>query len=150
MTCFQCGKGSLRERVTVVRGRVRGEEISIPFRARECRQCGFQAIAAKDMAAYGLALADAYRQKHGLLTSKELKETRSRLGLSQRAFADYLKVGVASVKRWEGGLIQDEAMDHLIRLKTSPKAARQNLRELSSRMASSASASAIRPSASRA
>jgi transcriptional regulator with XRE-family HTH domain len=50
--------------------------------------------------------------------------------LSQRAFARFLKVGVASVKRWESGLIQDEAHDQLIRLRTDLRVARRNTREL--------------------
>ncbi len=48
--------------------------------------------------------------------------------MSQSKFADYLGVGVASVKRWEMGKIQEHAMDELVRLKTEPEAARRNLK----------------------
>jgi hypothetical protein len=50
--------------------------------------------------------------------------------MSQGAFSEYLGTGVASVKRWETGKIQDRAMDELIRLKTDAKAARENFRAL--------------------
>jgi hypothetical protein len=50
--------------------------------------------------------------------------------MTQQQFSDYLGTGVASVKRWEAGQIQDKAMDELIRLKTDPGAARRNLRSL--------------------
>lgn len=50
--------------------------------------------------------------------------------MSQKDFADRLKVGIASVKRWELGAIQDESSDRLIRLSTDVDEARLNLREL--------------------
>lgn len=77
--------------------------------------------------AYTIASADAYREKHNLLTTKELKEIRRRLGMSFRAFAQYLRVSEASPKRWEAGLVQDEAMDELIRVKTDLPTARKNV-----------------------
>ena len=67
------------------------------------------------MPEYGRLLADKYRAAHGLLTSEEIRERRERMGLSQQNFADYLKRGVASVKRWEMGKIQDPANDVHIR-----------------------------------
>ena len=80
------------------------------------------------MPEYGRLLADKYRSAHGLLTSEELKERRERLSMSQAKFAEYLGVGIASVKRWEMGKVQESAMDALIRLKTEPEAARLNLK----------------------
>ena len=41
-----------------------------------------------------------------------------------------LRVGVASVKRWELGLVQDEAMDELMRVKCDPKYGRESLEAL--------------------
>jgi hypothetical protein len=54
--------------------------------------------------------------------------------MSFRTFAKYLKVGEASPKRWEAGLVQDEAMDELIRLKADLPSARNNVRQLESRL----------------
>jgi transcriptional regulator with XRE-family HTH domain len=67
---------------------------------------------------------------HGLLTTSEIKAARKRLRLTQQQFADRLKAGIASVKRWELGAIQDESSDLLIRLSTDLGAARRNVREL--------------------
>jgi transcriptional regulator with XRE-family HTH domain len=53
--------------------------------------------------------------------------------MSQRQFATYLGVGVASIKRWELGQIQDEAMNNLMVLKTDLAAAKQNLLEIATR-----------------
>jgi transcriptional regulator with XRE-family HTH domain len=64
------------------------------------------------------------------LTSTEIRANRALLTMTQQQFADHLGTGVASVKRWEAGQIQDKAMDELIRLKTDPETARRNLRNL--------------------
>jgi len=120
----------LHRHKTQVSGEVRGEPFTVETEAMVCDRCGFQVLTEEQSAAYTAAISDAYRRKHGLLTSEELREARKRLGLSQVQFAKYLKVGVASVKRWEAGLIQDEALDELIRLKTDLESARQNARSL--------------------
>jgi hypothetical protein len=72
------------------------------------------------MPEFGRLLADEYRAAHGLLTSDQLKERRLNRGLSQQGFADFLKRGVASVKRWELGKIQDPDNDRHIREMTDP------------------------------
>jgi len=132
--CFNCGRGRMTKRIATVPGDVRGEGVTIDAEASVCDRCGFQVMDDAQSAAYGIAVADAYRHKLGLLTSQDLKAIRRRLAMSQIQFAAFLKVGQASVKRWEAGLIQDEAMDELIRLKTSVEAAWENLREIESRL----------------
>ncbi len=130
MKCYKCGKGKLTPKTAEIAGEVRGEKFSVLAEAIVCGRCGFQVLSGEQSAAYTIAISDAYRKEHGLLTSKELKETRDRLGMSLRKFAKFVGVGLASVKRWEAGLIQDEAHDQLIRLRTDLDAARQNVSEL--------------------
>ena len=50
--------------------------------------------------------------------------------MSQLKFAAYLKVGVASIKRWELGAIQDEANDSYLRIKTDLVVAEANCAEI--------------------
>jgi putative zinc finger/helix-turn-helix YgiT family protein len=135
MKCFDCDKGKLASKLADVSGEVRGEKYTVHCEAMVCDRCGFRVLSEEQSDAYTAAMSDAYRERHGILTSKKLKQVRARLGLSQQAFADYLKVGVASVKRWESGLIQDEAMDELIRLRTDLSIARRNVKELKARLA---------------
>jgi len=130
MKCFQCAKGTMHAHISKVSGEVRGEPFTVETEAMVCDRCGFQVLTEEQSAGYTAAISDAYRRKHGLLTSEELREARKRLGFSQVQFAKYLKVGVASVKRWEAGLIQDEALDELIRLKTDLGSAWRNVRSL--------------------
>lgn len=134
MNCFQCEKGKMVSKLTEVKARVRGEEIPVRTEATVCEGCGFQVFTDEQSAAYTIASADVYRTKHNLLTTEELKAIRKRLGMSFRAFAKYLKVSEASPKRWEAGLVQDEAMDELIRIKADLPAARRNLEQLGARL----------------
>jgi len=71
--------------------------------------------------------ADKYREERGLLTSKWMIEFRESFGMSQRAFAKYLIVGEASIKRWETYYIQDASQDDHIRLKCDQHHAELNL-----------------------
>jgi putative zinc finger/helix-turn-helix YgiT family protein len=121
-------------RLAAMTARIRGEEVPVRTEAMVCNRCGFQVLTDEQSAVYIMASADAYREKHNLLTTKELKRIRGRLRMSLRAFAKYLKVGEASPKRWEAGLVQDEAMDELIRLKADLPAARENFKQLKSRL----------------
>jgi DNA-binding XRE family transcriptional regulator len=72
------------------------------------------------MPEYGRLLADKYRARHGLLTSDEIRKRRRRLELTQEQFATHLGVGIASIKRWEMGKIQDLRNNQLIVERTRP------------------------------
>lgn len=96
---------------------VKGETFPVPCTAMVCGRCGFHVLAPEQVDAYSMASADTYRRRHGLLTTKDILGFRAQLRMSQQEFADYLRVGVASVKRWELGQIQDAAMDELMRMK---------------------------------
>lgn len=134
MKCFQCEKGNMVNQVAEMTAHVRGEEVPIRTEAMVCNRCGFQVLTGEQSNAYTIASADAYRKKHNLLTTKDLKESRQRLGMSFRAFAKYLRVSEASPKRWEAGLVQDDAMDELIRVKTDLPTAHRNVSVLEAHM----------------
>jgi putative zinc finger/helix-turn-helix YgiT family protein len=134
MKCFKCDKGKMMPGIADVTATVRGKEIAVRTEAMVCNRCGFHVMTDAQSDGYTIARADAYRTKHGLLTTKELKQIRERLGMSFRNFAKYLKVSEASPKRWEAGLVQDEAMDELIRLKSDPATARENVTQLEARL----------------
>ena len=71
MTCFQCGKGKMTSKLAEIVADVRGEQIPVKTTAMVCSRCGFQALTEEQSDAYTIASADAYRRKHGLLTSQE-------------------------------------------------------------------------------
>lgn len=62
------------------------------------------------------AKQEAVYRSIGRLTPSEVKLIRKSAGLNQADFAKKLKVGIASIKRWElGSVIQNEAADESIR-----------------------------------
>lgn len=130
MRCFECSKGTYANQLARTEGEVRGEKFTVSVEARVCNRCGSQVLSDAQSSAYTIAISDAYRTKHGLLTSADLRSIRKRLHMSQQKFAAFLHVGIASVKRWEAGLIQDESHDELIRLKTDLQTARSNVAHL--------------------
>lgn len=120
--------------MTALRGTTHGESFELISDALVCPNCGFKTLPAEKMGEFALRVADAYRQKHGLLTSSQIKDRRLDLGMSQQQFASYVGVGSSSVKRWELGYIQDKAMNDLILLKTDAQRAEANVAEVLSRL----------------
>jgi putative zinc finger/helix-turn-helix YgiT family protein len=131
--CPECDKGTLEAKRADLTGKTHGESFTIQSEGLVCPKCGFKTIPTERMGEFALRVADAWREKHGLLTSAQIRGRRTDLGMSQRQFATYLGVGVASIKRWELGQIQDEAMNNLMVLKTDLAAAKRNLVEIAAR-----------------
>lgn len=91
--------------------RFKGVDIKFLAEYYMCQKCGAEVGTVKQTAATQRAISDAYRKTKGLLTSKEIRERRKKHGLTQQQLAKRMNVGVASVKRWEGGLIQSKSMN---------------------------------------
>jgi putative zinc finger/helix-turn-helix YgiT family protein len=94
----------------------RGMDIPCQVESYLCPECGLEAGTVHSTAAIQQELAEAFRKRTGLLTGEEIKSLRKKKGLTQQELADRLKIGVASIKRWETGLIQSKSMDHALRL----------------------------------
>lgn len=69
-----------------------------------------------------LALRDAYREKHNLMTSKDIRNLREKYNLTQSELATILDWGEVTITRYETKQIQDEAHnDILFLLDSDPK-----------------------------
>jgi len=130
MTCLECGEERLVPAEVRLTGHRHGESFTVALQGFRCEKCGFQTIDSAQSVEFTQLISDAFRGKHGLLTGVEIRELRTQLEMTQQAFATYLGVGVASIKRWELGQIQERAMDELIRVKTDPDAALRNLKTI--------------------
>lgn len=88
-------------------------EVDISYRATcfVCPKCSLELVSLEHAGEIQKIIADAYRKEVGLLTGEEIKEYRKKFGLTQEALANEMTVGIASIKRWEGGIIQSKAMD---------------------------------------
>jgi putative zinc finger/helix-turn-helix YgiT family protein len=94
----------------------RGMDIKFQAEHYVCPVCGIEAGDIDQTATTQRAISDEYRKAVNLLTGKQIREGRKELKLSQEALAKSMNVGIASIKRWEGGLIQSRAMDKALRL----------------------------------
>lgn len=97
---------------------LRGETFTVHGQVMECAHCGYHMLTDAQADRVVRLTADAYRLKHGLLSSTEIVSRRVAMAMSQQEFADHLGVGIASLKRWENGHVQDLAGDRLIRRET--------------------------------
>lgn len=117
MKCLHCDGIQFEEKKCRFTPEIKGEEIEVVVPAMVCSQCQESLMNDEQMSFFRKTAADEYRKKHKLLTSKEIIEFRSSFGMSQFEFANYLKVGEASIKRWETYFVQDMSQDEHIRLK---------------------------------
>jgi putative zinc finger/helix-turn-helix YgiT family protein len=122
---MKCPNGHGEMRVKKVRKKVtfRGVHFVVPVEEYVCSACGAEAGAPQQTAAIQKTISDAYRRAVDLLTGDEIVEKRKKLRLTQEALAKRMNVGIASVKRWEGGTIQSKSMDHALRIALGDKAA---------------------------
>jgi putative zinc finger/helix-turn-helix YgiT family protein len=95
----------------------RGVDIEYTAEAFVCPECGLEAGTVQSAGDVQRAIADAYRNRAGLLTGREIKSLRETKGLTQQQLADFMNIGIASIKRWETGAIQSKSMDHALRMK---------------------------------
>ena len=107
-----------------------GEEFEVLSPTLVCTKCDEQVMTSSQMNELRMALVDAYREKHELLTSKQIQGYRAQLKMSQREFAEYLSVGEASIKRWETYYAQEKAMDEHVRAKCDSKYAENNSKQV--------------------
>ncbi len=88
---------------------VRGEKVNIDAKVRFCTQCNTPVFDEDLDEATIQAAYDAYREKHGFLKPKDIKELREVYGLSQRGMAALLNWSPNTIARYEGGALPDPA-----------------------------------------
>lgn len=88
--------------------KVRGELVEYDGRVAVCPLCG-AVIADSRVEEGNLERAyDAYRQRHAIMSPREIRRLRERYGLSLREFSRFLGFGEQTVARYEYGALPDE------------------------------------------
>lgn len=110
------GHGKMVLRKTKKRMTFRGVNIIAPIEQYRCTVCGVETATVNQAADTQMAISETYHKAVNLLTGKEIVEKRKKLNLTQEALAKRMNVGIASIKRWEGGTIQSKSMDRALRI----------------------------------
>lgn len=93
----------------------RGKKIYYQIESYVCDTCGIEIGTIEQTAAAQNAIADAYRAKENLLTGEEIRTKRAENGWSQKDLARKAGVGIASIKRWENGIVQTKSMNQALK-----------------------------------
>ena len=118
MICVRCdNEDFITKPDAVIEQEFRNVRLDVHTPALACSNCGWITVGLDQVDELRKRTADAYRKKLGLLTSDAIRAIRKVLGMNQPAFAAFIGVGVASVKRWETWLVQEKRNDDLIRQK---------------------------------
>lgn len=100
--------------------KVKDVPITITARGSFCNECHHQ-LFDRDLDNEALLTAyREYRNEKNLLQPEEIKQIRTKYGLTQVAFAKLLGFGEKTIARYEGGSLQDEAPNSLIYLMGKP------------------------------
>lgn len=94
---------------------VRGEPIQVQSRIARCKTCGSEILDTVLGDETLKSVNEAYRKRHGLLSSEEIKNVREGYGLSHRALSRLLGWGLVTTQRYEHGALQDEAHDSILK-----------------------------------
>lgn len=129
MKALDCPRGHKRMKLRKITKTVsfRGMDIPCQVEAYVCPECGLEAGTVNSTGAIQKELSEAFRKRAGLLTGEEIKSLRKKRGLTQQELADRLRTGVASIKRWETGLIQTKSLDQALRHHLTDKPLKDDL-----------------------
>lgn len=130
VVCFDCGSSdvakALQQQVFQYGNGEDAVELTAEMPVFTCKVCGFQFAGPEADEARHEAVCRHLR----VLTPQEIVLIREHTGLSQAQFAKCTRIGIASLKRWETGVvIQNAANDELIYLMTFP----ENIQRLNQR-----------------
>lgn len=134
MKCIGCDCQEFELKVMRFEPQIKGKKIEVFAQSFVCIKCQTLLMDTVQMNVFRAKAADSYRKQHNLLTSQEIIKYRTSLKMSQDAFAKYLKIGIASIKRWEINGIQDSSHDDHIRLKCDLHHAKTNIISMEERL----------------
>jgi len=93
----------------------RGVKLCVPITRHTCPHCGITGSDVACTAAVQQEIADQFRGKTGLLTSRQIQTLREAKNMTQQDLAEKLEVDAAAVRRWEKANIQSRDMDQILR-----------------------------------
>ena len=108
---------------------VYGEQVEIQATVAVCKTCG-TVLFNEELDSKNLLMAqNLYRQRHKLLTARQIVDIREQYGLSQRSFAKLLDWGDKTIRRYEAGAVQSKAHNSLLLFLQDPQNMNQFLKQ---------------------
>ncbi len=108
---------------------VYGEQVEIQATVAVCKTCG-TVLFNEELDSKNLLMAqNLYRQRHKLLTARQIIDIREQYGLSQRSFAKLLDWGDKTIRRYEAGAVQSKAHNSLLLFLQDPQNMNQFLKQ---------------------
>lgn len=93
---------------------VKGTTIKANLKECYCAQCNKPVFVYEIEKQNQIAVYDAYKEKMGLYTSKQIIALRKKYDLSQRALAKLICCGEKNIARYENGAVQDLSINLLL------------------------------------
>lgn len=124
-TCPICGEGGLHETAHNRPVEIDGHKGFVYTRSSECDVCGCVQASPTQLRDNLRAMTAFEKEAAGRLTGKQMREARTKLGLTQVEAAKIFGGGKNSFAKYEADdVTQSEAMDNLVRLAIEVPAAR--------------------------
>jgi len=102
----------------------KGETISLSHELSVCTVCGTEMATAQQAGDSLIAVREAYRGRHDLISPDEIRSIRERYGAGQKPFGIVLGLGESTIANYERGELPTAANSNLIRLMDDPHAFR--------------------------
>ncbi len=119
--CPQCG--TVRNAKTTVRHETyayKAEPVTVQHELTVCTVCGTEVATAQQAEESLIAVREAYRRNHDLITPEEIRSIRERYGAGQKPFGIILGLGESTIANYERGELPTAANSNLIRLMNDP------------------------------
>lgn len=120
MNCLHCDS-PLTPGIVDLKGDYRGKEVTVRMNGLSCPSCGYATIRGRDLEEFRRLVKEEYRRQEGIVDPEEIRTIRRQMNATQEAFASFLNVGVASVKRLELGSVPEQLMDEHLRMRLFPE-----------------------------
>ncbi|MEA2058995.1 MAG: helix-turn-helix domain-containing protein [Thermodesulfobacteriota bacterium] len=109
------GHGAMEEKKIEKTVSFKGIDVKIYEDAFVCPVCNLSAGTILSATGIQQTIAEAYREKTGLLTGEDIKRLRKEKGMTQADLAKASGFGIASIKRWETDAVQTQSADKMLR-----------------------------------
>ena len=123
--CPHCG--TVRNAKTISRIETytyKGESITLSHESSVCTVCEAEVAKAQQAEDNLIAVREAYRSRHDLISPDEIRRIRERYGAGQKPFGVILGLGKSTIANYERGELPTAANSNLIRLMEDPHAFR--------------------------